>query len=43
MKLIDGIYTRGLAKYRVVVTSDPIQQCGGVALFYQENPNFVVE
>ena len=42
-KLIDGIYTRGLAGYKVFMTSASIRHRGGVALFYRDSPNFVVD
>ena len=42
-KIIDGIYTRGLAGYSAIATDAPSQRRGGVALFYRSKPHFVVE
>ena len=42
-KLTDGIYTRGLAGYSVVVTDAPSRHRGGVAIFLQPAPHFAVE
>ena len=42
-KFMNGIYTRELDGYRVVVTSSSNRHCGKVALFYQESPKFAVE
>ena len=42
-KLTDGIYTRRSAGYKVVATSEPICNCGSVALFYRDPPTFEVE
>ena len=42
-KLIDGIYTRGLAGYSFVATDAPSRHRGGVAIFYRSEPHFVVE
>ena len=37
-KLTDGIYTRGLAGYSVIVTDALSRHRGGVALFYLYEP-----
>ena len=42
-KLPDGINNRGSAGYSVVATDALSQHHGGVAVFYQPSPNFVVE
>ena len=42
-KFMDGIYTRELDGFRVGVTSLSIRHRGGVALLYQDSPNFAVE
>ena len=42
-KLRDGIYTRGLTGYSVIVTDAPSQHRSGVTLFYRSKPHFVVE
>ena len=42
-KCTDGIYTRELARYRVVATDAPSRHNGGVALLYIPSPFFVVE
>ena len=42
-KVSKGIYTRGLARYRVVAIDAPRQHCGGVAVFYHPAPHFTVE
>ena len=39
-KLTDGIYTRGLARYRVVATPAPILHCGSITLFCWYSPAF---
>ena len=39
----DGIYTHGSSGYRVVATSAPSRHRGGITLFYQDLPNFVVK
>ena len=42
-KFTERIYTRDSARYLVVATDAPSQHRGGVALFYQPSPLFVVE
>ena len=42
-KATDGVYIRGLDGYSIVTTDAPSRHCGGVAVFYQPAPNFVVE
>ena len=42
-KLTVGVYTRGLAGYKVITTDAPSRHRGGVALFYCLTPHFVVE
>ena len=41
-KLTDGVYTCGLAGYKVIATK-PSRHRGSVALFYRPTPHFVVE
>ena len=41
--LIDGVYTRGSAGYKVITTDAPSRHRGGVTLFYRPTPHFVVE
>ena len=41
-KLTDGIYTRGLAGYSVVLTDAPSRHRGSVAIFHRPAPHFVV-
>ena len=42
-KVTDGIYTRGLAGYSVVVTDATIRHRGGLAVFHRLAPYFAVE
>ena len=42
-KCTDGVYTRTLARYRVVATDAPSWHRGGIALFYKEEADFAVE
>ena len=42
-KCTDGIYTRASAGYSDVTTDVPSRHRGGVAVFYQPSPHFVVE
>ena len=42
-KLMVGIYILESAGYRLVTTSVPSRQRGGVALFYKDSPNFMVK
>ena len=42
-KVTDGIYTRVLARYRVVATSAPSRHRGSIALLYWDSPNFTVD
>ena len=42
-KLTDGIYTRGLSGYRVVVMPAPSRHRGGAALFYRDSSTFAVK
>ena len=42
-KLTEGIYTRFLAGYKVVVTPAPSRHQDGVAIFYQDSPVFAVK
>ena len=42
-KLANGVYTCGSAGYSAVATNTPIRHCGGVAVFYQPSPYFVVD
>ena len=42
-KFMEGIYTRRLVGYRVVVTPAPSQHQSGIAIFYQESPLFSVK
>ena len=42
-KIINGVYTRGSASYKVIATDAPSRHRGGVALFYRLTPRFVVE
>ena len=41
-KLMDSIYTYGLAGYSVVTTDAPIRHRGGVAVFHRPAPHFAV-
>ena len=41
-KVTDGIYTRRSAGYSVIATDAPSRHCGGVAVFHQPAPHFVV-
>ena len=42
-KITNGVYTRGLASYKVIATDAPSRQRGSVTLFYRLTPRFVVE
>ena len=42
-RIVNGIYTRNLLEYNVLVTND-LRQChGGVSVFYHEYPYFQVD
>ena len=43
MKLMDRIYTRGLAGYSFVATDAPSRHRGGVVIFHRPAPHFAVE
>ena len=42
-KVTEGIYTRSLAGYIVVMTNAPSRHRGGVAMFHRPAPHFAVE
>ena len=42
-KITNGVYTRGSAGYSAVASDAPSWHRGGVAVFYQTSPHFVVE
>ena len=42
INLADGAYTHGLDDYGEVATNAPSQHHGGVAVFYQASPRFLV-
>ena len=42
-KVTEGIYTRSLAGYIVVITNAPSRHRGGVAMFHRPAPHFAVE
>ena len=41
-KLTGGVYNRGSDGYSVIATDAPIQQRGGVAMFYRPSPRYAV-